>query len=118
MNRIAAASCLILLAVSLSGCVTVADRRDDLRAVFRNQVKGCYVLPKPAVGLKPVVVEVRLKPDGSLAKAPMVIEGTPDSLTGRAALQAVRNCTPFEIPAGIAGRYPDWKVMRIRFDTI
>lgn len=117
MNRTFRFVLLALIAVGLSACVTTSDKRSDLIALFKEQVRACYALPKSALGKEPAVLEVRLNVDGSLAQAPKVLNGAPDSAQAKAAVRAVRRCVPFHIPADIAPRYPQWKVMRIAFET-
>jgi colicin import membrane protein len=101
----------------VAACVTAPDSRADLIAVFHGQVTSCYILPTEAKGLEPVVVELRVKPDGALDGEPRIVEGPPKSIAAAAALRALKKCSPFKIPSSIAPRYQDWKLMRIGFKT-
>ncbi|MBB4039656.1 colicin import membrane protein [Microvirga flocculans] len=105
------------LGLGLAGCVTTADKRSDLVMIFMTQIKHCYLLPAAAIGGEGVTLEVRLNKDGSLEQSPKVLHGQADSAQAQAALNAVKRCTPFAIPQNIVSRYPQWKVMRIAFNT-
>lgn len=106
-----------VIAVGLSACVTASDNREDLKAAFHDQIRACYKLPKAAAGTEPVVLEIRLKPDGSLERPPRIIGGPPVSPAAQGALRAVGECTPFALSPDWASRYREWKVMNVRFDT-
>ncbi|KFG70081.1 hypothetical protein [Microvirga sp. BSC39] len=116
MNPLISAPVLVLLAASLSACVTAGNPRADLIPIFMDQFKKCYILPRQAVGGEVPVLEVRLNLDGSLAQEPKVVRGDPNSLNTLAALKAVKRCAPFHIPASIAHRYAQWNVMRVAFE--
>ena len=117
MNPLISAAIFILLAAGLSGCVTAGKARADLIPVFMDQFKKCYILPRQAIGGMAPVIEVRLNLDGSLAQEPKVVRGNPDSLSAQAALKAVKRCAPFHIPASIAHRHAQWKVMHVVFES-
>lgn len=117
MNRLASALLLMVPALTLSACVAGGDRRADLRAHFHEQVASCYSLPIAARDAEAIVLEVRVRPNGSLAQAPIVLRGDAKSPQAKAALAAVKRCVPFSIPADIAPRYAQWSVMRITFHT-
>ncbi|KLK94439.1 hypothetical protein AA309_04225 [Microvirga vignae] len=111
-------SILVLgIAAGLSGCVTASDPRANLKALFHDQVKACYKLPAEGVGPESVVVDVHLKPDGTLERPPEIKQGSVNSPVAQAALRAVKECTPFRVPAEIAPRYEEWRVMHITFRT-
>ena len=116
MNPLVSAPVFVLLAASLSACVTAGNPRADLIPIFMAQFKTCYILPQQAVGGEAPVVEVRLNLDGSLAQEPEVVRGNPDSLNAQAALKAVKRCAPFHISASIAHRHTQWKVMQVTFE--
>lgn len=116
MNRLLSTLLLGTIAAGLSACVTAYDQRADLKAELQQQVRGCYVLPQEARGSDPVVVEARLKLDGSLERTPEVVAGPPNSANAKAAVIALKKCAPFQIPEKWASRYDAWKVMRIEFD--
>ncbi|WP_243374949.1 hypothetical protein [Microvirga solisilvae] len=116
MSRLAILT-LSLAAFSLSSPVAEAQDRSDLIPIFQQQVSACYALPAEVRGAEPVVVELRLKPNGALMHKPEVIRGQPYSITAEAALRAIDECTPFKISKELASRYRDWKLMRIQFST-
>jgi colicin import membrane protein len=117
MNRSISASLFIFVASGLSACVSGGDRRADLRIIFHDQVARCYTLPGAAIGTEATAIEVRLNLDGSLAQAPRVLQGIAGSDQARAAVAAVTRCAPFQIPAGIAQHYRQWRTMVITFNT-
>jgi len=117
MFRPVPAALIFLSVMSLSACVTASDKRADLIALFRQQVRGCYVLPKSELGGAAVIFEVRVKPDGSLAQEPKIISGSETSATAKAARKALHACTPFKVPADAMHRHAEWKVMKIAFET-
>ncbi len=106
-----------LISVSLSPCVMAAGDRSELLRLFMEQLRACYVLPIGGKGEEPPIVEIRLNADGSLAQAPKVLRGNPDSVQAKAAVRTVNRCAPFRIPAEIVPRHAQWKVMTIRLDT-
>jgi colicin import membrane protein len=108
---------LALAASSIFILAAKADERRDLIAVFKEQVSSCYILPIEARGAEPVVLEIRLKPNGTLDREPEVVRGSTNSLNAKAALRAVNKCAPFQIPKKLIQRYSDWRVMRIQFNT-
>lgn len=116
MNPLISASIFVLLAAGLSGCVSASNTRADLIPIFMDQFKKCYILPQQAIGGEAPVIEVRLNMDGSLAQEPKVVRGSPDSLNAQAALKAVKRCALFHIPASIAHRHAQWKVMHVAFE--
>jgi hypothetical protein len=116
MNPLISIPVLVLLAAGLSACVTAGNPRADLIPIFMGEFKKCYVVPQQAMGGEAPVVEVRLNLDGSLAQEPKVVRGDPASVNAQAALKAVKRCAPFHIPASIAHRHVQWKVMQVTFE--
>ncbi len=114
MNRLFLPA-LSIVALSLFPGIAGAHWRADLIKVFHDQVKACYALPVKAKGLEPVVVEIRVKPDGALDGVPRVIEGSPKSIVAVAAVRAIKECLPFKLPSTWEPWHQKWKVMRIRF---
>jgi colicin import membrane protein len=117
MKRLRPSLLLIPTIFSASILSAKADDRADLVAVFFGQVKSCYIIPIEARGTESILVEVRLKPDGSLERQPEIIRGSPDSLNGKAALRALNKCAPFHVPKQWASRYREWRIMRIQFNA-
>jgi hypothetical protein len=95
--------------------VTAPDQRKVLRAAFHYQISRCYSLPSTAFGA-PTILEVHLRRDGTLMRAPVVLQLSSDSAT-KAALVAVTTCAPFQLPPGAAELYEQWKVLHIQFTT-
>ncbi len=108
---------VLLLSLGMSACVSGSNVRSDLVPVFMEQIRNCYTPPAQARGGEVPVIEVRLNLDGSLAHEPKVVRGNPDSLNAQAALRAVKRCAPFHIPASIAHRYSQWKLMQVAFEA-
>lgn len=92
---------------------------------IRKQIydRNCWSIPagaKEAENLK-VTIRVRLRPDGTLARAPEVVEKTRMNAPGQeffrtaaeSALRAVRKCVPFELPRE---KYDLWQDTEIVFD--
>jgi hypothetical protein len=117
MFRPVRAALIFLIAMGVSACVTATDNRAALAALFRQQVRGCYVLPKSEVGGPAVIFEVRVNADGSLAQEPKIVGGTDTSATAKAARKALHACTPFKVPADAMHRHAEWKVMKITFEA-
>jgi colicin import membrane protein len=115
MTRLLRIPLLCTAAFSLSAFATQSDRQEDLKAVLRQQVRPCYALPRESRGAEPVVLEARLTSGGALEREAEVISGSPDSPVAKAALRALKKCTPFQIPPEWAPRYREWKVLRIQF---
>ena len=116
MNPLTSTPIFVLLAAGLSACVSARNTRADLIPIFMDQFKSCYVFPRQAMSGEAPVLEVRLNLDGSLAQEPKVVRGDPASLNAQAALNAVKRCAPFHIPASIAHRHAQWKVMQVTFE--
>lgn len=114
MNRLFLPA-LSIIAISLSPDIAAAHWRADLIKLFHDQVKACYTLPPNAKGLEPVVVEIRVKPDGALDGVPRIIEGSPKSIVAVTAVSAIKKCLPFKLPSTWGPWHQKWKVMRIRF---
>jgi colicin import membrane protein len=117
MCRAAASFLFATLMTGLPGGPAQAQERNVLVEAFRPQIHRCYRLASHLRGIESTFVEVRLRPTGALAEPPRVLNKPADSPTARAALSALAKCTPFRIPAEVAGLYDKWKVMRISFDT-
>jgi hypothetical protein len=86
---------------------------------LRTRISQCW---KPPAGVTPatrdyVVVRILLKPDGSLAGSPVLVEDT--STTFRPALadsaiQALMTCQPFTMLK--PEHYEQWKDLELKFD--
>lgn len=123
-------------ALALAACaapqpvrVTAAPPPPDPRAVARatqaaaDQVRRCYAAPRVGREGRQIVTRllVRLKPDGSLAAPPELIEQigvTPRnrifaSMMAAAAAEAVERCTPLSLPPALYER--GWDTFELTF---
>lgn len=90
---------------------------------FRAQMRKCWTLPAGAANPEELVVTLRvfMNPDGTLARAPELVDKGLFNLNTNAfyrtaaesALRAVQRCQPFQMPAD---KYQTWKVMELTFD--
>lgn len=87
---------------------------------FRAQMKSCWSVPVGAVNADnlAVRVELGLKPDGSLAYGPFVVDksriGDPYfRAAAESVLRAIRRCQPFAMPAD---KYQSWQRLELNFD--
>jgi hypothetical protein len=87
---------------------------------FRARLSQCW---KPPAGVTPatrgyVVLRVLLKPDGSLAGSPVLVEDTSSSTFRPAladsAIQALMTCQPFTMLK--PEDYEKWKDLELKFD--
>ncbi len=95
-----------------------ANIGSDNQTAFRERLKTCSILP---TGLSPddkvrIVLRVSLKPDGTLASTPVVIEASA-SVKGPAlmesAINALRKCQPYTMLP--ADKYKEWQVIDLSF---
>lgn len=101
--------------------------RDQLAAglqdLIRSQIQPCWIVPAGAGGAGDLRVDIRiyLRPDGSLARAPEIVEtarmNMPGQDTYRAAAEsarrAVQRCAPLKLPAET---YDVWREIELTFD--
>jgi colicin import membrane protein len=95
-----------------------ASEANMLRARISARLKGCWRLPSGGGGTDTPVVTLRwrLKQDGSLDGDPQVEQPRGDSLfriAAEAAMRAVRECSPFDLPAD---KYSTWRTITWEFD--
>jgi colicin import membrane protein len=89
-----------------------------LKGRIQARLKACWRLPSGGGGsdTPAVTLRWRLKPDGSLDGEPQVEQPRSDPLfrlAAEAALRAVRECSPFDLPPE---RYNIWRVITWDFD--
>jgi len=90
----------------------------DKIATFREHLRACLSRPgsiAPTDKIK-VVLRVVLKPDGMLAAAPTLIEGSASAkgpLLMESAISALRACQPYAMLP--ANKYEEWKVLDLSF---
>ena len=86
---------------------------------LRTRISQCW---KPPAGVSPatrdyVVLRILLKPDGSLAGSPVLVEDTSSTLRpalADSAIQAITTCQPFTMLK--PEHYEQWKDLELKFD--
>ncbi|MGL4243338.1 MAG: cell envelope integrity protein TolA [Beijerinckiaceae bacterium] len=86
--------------------------RGQLVGMIADQIRRCWNVP--VSGKPSVLPQVRmiLNEDGSLAAQPVLINASGDPLFRAVAdsgMRAIRQCSPFRIPARFQPMYGDWK---------
>ena len=89
-----------------------------LRARISSRLKVCWRLPSGGGGTDTPAVTLRwrMNPDGSVDGEPQVEQPRGDALfriAAEAAVRAVRECSPFDLPAD---KYAAWRVITWEFD--
>jgi hypothetical protein len=84
---------------------------------LRSQITRCWVIPQGWTSPREVTVSVRfqLKPDGTVAGMPEVVEYPASQygpVAGDNAIRAVMQCGPYALPAE---KYDQWKDVQLRF---
>jgi hypothetical protein len=80
----------------------------------------CWTQPPTPPRSEKYAAQIRVShtPDGALAGAPVLVN-PPDDPSWRAfaesALQAVKKCSPLQVPAKYAGRYEQWRKVTLHF---
>ncbi len=95
----------------------------SLQAAIRAQVEPCWSVPAGAMDAEDLKVRIRifLSPDGSLAKAPQILDQTKMYVTGgdfyrvaaESARRAVQKCAPLKLPLE---SYDIWRDTELTFD--
>ena len=90
---------------------------------LRVQMRRCWSVPAGAINPEELIVTFRIyfNEDGSLARAPELIENGPFSLrsstfyrsAAESALRALQRCAPFTLPTG---KYDVWQETEMTFD--
>ncbi len=90
---------------------------------FRIQMRKCWNVPAGAANSEELRVsfEVHLNPDGSLSRAPKLIESGQFSLqsnsfyrvAAESAARAIQRCAPYQMPQD---KYQNWKILKLNFD--
>lgn len=88
------------------------SERGQLVGLLADQIRSCWNVP--VSGKPSVLPQVRmvLNQDGSLAGAPVLINSSGDPLFRAVAdsgMRAIRQCSPFRIPARFQPTYNDWR---------
>ena len=92
----------------------------DFDAWIVKTYLGCWNPPPQPADSDPYVAYVRLafRPDGSLAKAPKLVNPPADPALkpqAKSVLQAVHACNPLAVPAQYRPFYEQWKTKTIHF---
>jgi hypothetical protein len=90
----------------------------DETTAFREHLKTCSTLPAEVLPTDKIriVLRVNLKPDGTLASPPTVIEGSPSAkalVLKQSAIQALSQCQPYTMLP--ADKYKEWKALDLPF---
>ena len=93
----------------------------DLDAWIVKTYLGCWNPPPQPADADPYVAYVRVafKRDGSLAKAPKLVNPPADPALkpqAKSVLQAVHACNPLQVPAQYRPFYEQWKTKTIHFN--
>ena len=93
----------------------------DLDAWIVKTYLGCWNPPAQPADADPYVAYVRVafKRDGSLAKAPKLVNPPADPALkpqAKSVLQAVHACNPLQVPAQYRPFYEQWKTKTIHFN--
>ena len=97
---------------------SAANVKSSLVAAFFKHLRTCLKLPAPVSASDDVMIKLRvaMAPDGRLAAAPMLIEGTA-SMKGlelkKSATSGLSACQPYDMLP--ANRYGEWKVLDLTF---
>jgi hypothetical protein len=84
---------------------------DDVQALLTGAVQACWPASIPLPG-NAVQIRLSLRPDGSLASRPVLVEATgalADRAKQGALLQAVERCAPFKTLRAFRGSYRSWR---------
>ncbi|HUI96796.1 MAG TPA: TonB C-terminal domain-containing protein [Xanthobacteraceae bacterium] len=101
-----------------SGRPAFGPATDDLQKLVAR-LQACWDVPAAVIKSRELVVRLRiyLKPDGSLAVPPAIVNTSQDPLfaiAAQSAVQAVSKCAPFSfLPAS---SYAIWRVVEVAFD--
>ncbi|MBV1694254.1 MAG: hypothetical protein KGP27_07325 [Hyphomicrobiales bacterium] len=100
--------------------VLTASQAAMLGTLVRQQVSRCWNINPGLEGIEKIViqVEVKMKPDGTLAQPPKVVGGQSSPIFADAANSAVRalvQCEPYELPADLY--QGGWDYMVVTFDS-
>lgn len=114
-------SCAVLAtAVLCTACTTIPQSpRDRFAESLKKQLAACWKLPADPFLPQKIRFRIRLKPDGALDGAPVLLAppaGTADPKLLASSVAALKSCSPFKIPAEYRDRYDEWRDIRIAFD--
>jgi hypothetical protein len=97
---------------------SAADIISSVVAEFRRHLKTCSRLPDSVAASDNVIIKLRvlMRPDGRLAREPILIEASASAkgpLLMQSAISALQTCQPYAMLP--AERYGEWKVLDLSF---
>lgn len=97
---------------------STADITSSVVAEFRRHLKMCSKLPDSVAASDNVIIRLRvlMRPDGRLAREPILIEASASAkgpLLMQSAISALQACQPYAMLP--AERYGEWKVLDLSF---
>jgi outer membrane biosynthesis protein TonB len=97
---------------------STADITSSVVAEFRRHLKMCSKLPDSVAASDNVIIKLRvlMRPDGRLAREPILIEASASAkgpLLMQSAISALQACQPYAMLP--AERYGEWKVLDLSF---
>jgi hypothetical protein len=97
---------------------SAADIISSVVAEFRRHLKTCSKLPVSVAASDNVIIKLRvlMRPDGRLAREPILIEASASAkgpLLMQSAISALQACQPYAMLP--AERYGEWKVLDLSF---
>lgn len=98
--------------------VLSAREQDLLKAMINGQLQPCSKMPGGGGGVDTPIVTVRfqLRPDGSLAGEPVLVNRQSSPLyniAANASIRAIKQCAPFNLPPD---KYGAWNTVTWEFD--
>jgi colicin import membrane protein len=95
------------------------SEKGQLLGMLADQIRACWNIP--VSGKPSVLPQVRmvLNPDGSLAGQPVLINASGDPTFRAVAdsgMRAIRQCSPFRIPARFAPTHGDWRSIIVQLN--
>jgi colicin import membrane protein len=94
------------------------SERGELAGLIKEQMERCWSVTtatNPAV--KPMV-RLQLGPNGAIIAAPVLLNSGDSTFqaTADSGMRAIRQCSPYRIPAKFADKYQDWKTITVKLD--
>lgn len=93
---------------------------NDLRLKIMSQMKQCWAEPQGGAASVTVVISVKFKQNGAVISTKLISPSTVGASAAQKiaidnALKAIRDCSPFDLPAN---RYAEWgEIKQMRFST-
>lgn len=93
----------------------MAELSESEMEALRHQVVRCWKIPAEVMGVQGegVSIKIELDPSGALRVDPTVLSGARDSRLAQSAIRAMKQCSPFTLPAE---KYDAWAEITINFD--